>query len=348
MMFGGCTVFPPLINAHDHLELNHYPRTKFRDRYDNAHQWGEDVNTRLNQPPFLELRAYPLQDRLFIGGLKNLLCGALIVAHHNPPHPQLFKRDYPVHVISRYGWSHSLKFASTSEIQAAYRKTPTAAPWIIHLAEGTDDIAQAEYSQLKALGCASEKTVIVHGVGLSPQDQADAARRIRGLIWCPTTNDYLLGHTASTATWLSNGGRLALGSDSRLTADGDLLAEINTACKLLPPDCLPRLSASLDAAVILGISPPNISSGDYFVAAQFPKCRSEIALIVRRNTPLIGEPDLFRNFPDVKTVPALLDDVPKAINLNLARQVAACSLKEPGLEIAELPRSRRAWFPKTR
>src|SRR5215207_4406969 len=55
----GYTIFPGLINAHDHLELNHYPRSKFRDRYDNAHQWGEDVSAHLDKPPFRELRAYP-------------------------------------------------------------------------------------------------------------------------------------------------------------------------------------------------------------------------------------------------------------------------------------------------
>ena len=66
----GYTLFPGLVNAHDHLELNHYPRTKFRDAYENAHQWGEDVNARLNDEPFRTLRSYPLWDRVFIGGLK--------------------------------------------------------------------------------------------------------------------------------------------------------------------------------------------------------------------------------------------------------------------------------------
>src|SRR6185369_15942176 len=54
----GYTIFPGLINAHDHLELNHYPRTKFRERYDNASQWSADVNAHLNESPFKELRAY--------------------------------------------------------------------------------------------------------------------------------------------------------------------------------------------------------------------------------------------------------------------------------------------------
>jgi cytosine/adenosine deaminase-related metal-dependent hydrolase len=160
----GCAILPALVNAHDHLELNHYPRTKYRERYDNAHQWGEDVNEHLNDSLFRRLRAYPLWDRLFIGGLKNLLCGALTVAHHNPPHRELFRRDYPVRVLQRYGWTHSLHFSTDAEVVRAYRRTPPDVPFFIHLAEGTDKIAGGEYQRLNALGCVGSNTVIIHGV----------------------------------------------------------------------------------------------------------------------------------------------------------------------------------------
>ncbi|MEL6308550.1 MAG: hypothetical protein AAFQ52_10445, partial [Chloroflexota bacterium] len=98
----GYTLFPGMVNAHDHLELNHYPRTKFREVYDNAHQWGEDVNAQLDSEPFRTLRRYPLKDRLFIGGLKNLLCGATTVAHHGPKYREMYARDFPVRVLKNY------------------------------------------------------------------------------------------------------------------------------------------------------------------------------------------------------------------------------------------------------
>ena len=63
----GYTIFPGLINAHDHLELNHYPRSKFREKYDNARQWHEDMNARLDTEPYKSLRAYPLWDSLPVG-----------------------------------------------------------------------------------------------------------------------------------------------------------------------------------------------------------------------------------------------------------------------------------------
>ena len=39
----GAFVLPGLVNAHDHLELNHYGRQKFRDRYDNVITYGFGV-----------------------------------------------------------------------------------------------------------------------------------------------------------------------------------------------------------------------------------------------------------------------------------------------------------------
>ncbi|MCU0514542.1 MAG: amidohydrolase, partial [Anaerolineae bacterium] len=161
----GETLFAGLVNAHDHLELNHYPRTAYRQVYTSAHHWGDDVNARLDTLPFRVRRAYPLRDRLFIGGLKNLLCGATTVIQHGPAHAALFRPDFPVRVLRPYGWSHSLHFSPAAAVVASYRRTPPGVPWFIHLAEGTDAAAAGEYQRLKALGCAGSNTVLVHGVG---------------------------------------------------------------------------------------------------------------------------------------------------------------------------------------
>ncbi|MCC6612647.1 MAG: amidohydrolase [Anaerolineae bacterium] len=332
----GYALFPGLINAHDHLELNHYPRTKFRERYANAHDWGEDVNAHLDDEPFASLRALPLADRCFIGGLKNLLSGALTVVQHNPPHKCLFQRDFPVRVLHRYGWAHSLHFASDAEIVRSFKATPRGAPWFLHLAEGTDEIAASEYARLKALGCVDQRTVLIHGVGLSETDAVDVARRVRGLVVCPTTNAYLLGtgglHDSARA-FAAAGGTLALGSDSRLTADGDLLDEIRAAG-------IDPARAWASAARLLGMNETPFAPGtpaDFIAyradAGLADLGRAGLALIVRDGSPQIGDPALMAQFPHVQTIPALLDGQPKRVNLRLAQQIARCAIHEPGLEI---------------
>lgn len=331
----GYELSPAWINAHDHLELNHFPRTKFRDRYDNAHQWGMDVNARLNDEPYASLRAYPLWERLFIGGLKNLLCGATTVVQHGAPHRALYSRRFPVRVLRRYGWAHSLHFTPEDEIVRSYRATPPRTAWYIHLAEGTDETAAGEYARLKALGCVGRNTVIVHGVGLTDADIADAAPKVRGLVVCPTTNEYLVGRLPPMARWTQAGGRLALGSDSRLTAAGDLLKEGD-----------PR---RWHAPALVGLPQAHTldpgACADFIVvkSGRMVFGRAAIGLVALRGVPQIGDPDLMLKFP-VESVPAALDGTPKRIHHALARQIARCSLKEPGLELEALPHLERKWF----
>jgi cytosine/adenosine deaminase-related metal-dependent hydrolase len=245
----GRMVYPGLVNAHDHLEMNHFPRTKFRPKYDNAHQWGQDFTPQLDEEAFASLRRQPLDHRCQVGGIKNLRSGVTTVAHHNPLHKPLLHKDFVVRVVQRYGWAHSLYFEQ--EVLRTYRATPRGAPWMIHLAEGTDEVAARELAQLDMLGCLKSNTVLIHGVGLTEADRYHAILAGAGLVWCPSSNLFLLGQTAVVGAF-AEAGLLALGSDSRLTADGDMLDEIKAASATgqITPEQLFR-AVTTDAARLL-------------------------------------------------------------------------------------------------
>ncbi len=314
----GHVVLPALVNAHDHLSLNHYPRTRPRDRYVSAHDWGRDVDALLDQPPYRELRALPITDRLFIGGVKNLLCGALTVMHHDPPHPSLWGRDYPVRVLRRYTWAHSFGFADEQTIVRAHRRARWGSRFWMHLAEGTDDRAAGEYARLAALGCADARTVIVHGVGLTDADIAHGARRVRALVTCPTTNLSLLGTTARLDAWRAAGGQVWVGSDSRLTAAGDLLDEIAVLCHEGEPaaDALRRVMREMML--------PGGAPDDWIVVperARMPLRRADLALVVRSGRALIGDPALMRAHARAAHQACLLDGREKCIDARLAARI---------------------------
>jgi len=327
------TLRPALINAHDHLELNHFPRTKFRDRYANAHEWGEDVSRRLDDEPYRALRGLPLTDRLFSGALKNLLCGALIVVQHNPPHRALFQRDFPVRVVRRYRWAHSLHFTPPAAVRRAYRGARLRRiPFYIHIGEGVDAVAADELPRLAALlGPDLSQVVVIHGVGLRMEDILRYAPHVRGLVICPTTNRFLLGALPDAAAWVAAGGRIALGSDSRLTADGDLLDELRAA-----HDAFGDLPWRPDMTAGVRVPP-----GDQVaLRADVPLTqarRADLALVMRSGRPLIGDPDVMARFRRTPTVRARLDGVEKALDARLARQIARCAIREPGLELLEPP-----------
>lgn len=225
----GYLLLPGLINAHDHLEFSLFPKLG-RGPYQNAEQWAKDIY-RPDSPPIREHLDVPKHIRLWWGGIRNLLCGVTTVCHHNEFRADVFEDGFPVRVLKRYAWSHSLLFGG--DTAAAFRASDSQAPYIIHLAEGVDSASTAEVFELDRKKLLDARTVIVHGVALDDAGHDLLIRRGAALIWCPGSNLFTLGMTLSPERIRQNP-RIALGSDSAITA-GDLLDQIAIASKLGVP-----------------------------------------------------------------------------------------------------------------
>ena len=217
-------VLPGLINAHDHLEFNLFPRLG-NGPYPNSEAWARDIY-QPTSPALREHLSIPKPVRLWWGGIKNLLSGVTTVCHHNPYEPEIFGKDFPVRVVQRYGWGHSLAFEK--DLRRRFAATPQGAPFLIHLGEGTDEQSENEIFVLDEIGALSSCTVIVHGVGLTHDGHALRRRRGAALVWCPTSNRFTLGTTLDAQSIYPHES-LALGSDSALTSQGGLLDEIRAA-----------------------------------------------------------------------------------------------------------------------
>lgn len=344
----GAVVLPGLINAHDHLELNTLPRLKWRERHRNVREWIADFQPRFAADPCLAgLGAATLDDRVWVGGLKNLLSGVTTVCHHNPLHPVL-RRRFPVRVVRRFSFSHSL-LVDGDGLAATHHDTPPDRPWIVHAAEGVDEEAHGELATLRRLGCVDGRTVLVHGVGLCHAGAAAAIDAGAGLVWCPTSNQWLFGATADVRQF-DDADRLALGSDSRLSGAGDLLDEIRAAhatrqvsseglarvvtsgaARLLKLGAAGRLSAGApaDLTVLRG---QGADPFDALAAAT----RTDVLLTVIGGAPGVGHPR-FRPLFDASGTAAMdagVDGSPRLVARWIGRRAAALSAPEPGFEVA--------------
>jgi hypothetical protein len=335
----GALILPTLVNAHDHLELNHYPRTRPRPRYANAADWAQDVNALLDQSLYASRRAHPYEAKAHAGLVKNVLSGVHWVIQHGRPHPYLFRREHPIHVLAAYEWAHSVYLSTPREIQQAHGRATAQRRFFIHAAEGTDDRAAAEIATLEQLGCLDARTVLIHGVGI-PAATVTEALRPRGiaLVTCPTTNAYLLGALPALAEWR---GALAIGTDSRLTASGDLWDELRLLLEQVGALAWEALHAAPQA---LGLPiPPACAVGTPAACTVIgPRLtRGDIHLVVLDGQPLWGTPALMAALA-VPTVRAVLDGAAVALSQRLARWIGRATLEESGFALSQ-PAVRRWW-----
>ncbi len=244
----GHLVLPGLLNAHDHLPLNAFPEVPDLGTFGNAADWIDALRPVLDSIPFRAARAIDPEVRARHGALKNLLAGVTTVAHHDPWLDPMGGADFPVRVLSPYGWCHSPRLAGRygPGLEESHAMTPAGARWFIHLAEGTDGEARGEVTLLDRRGLLGLETVAVHGVGFSEKDVARFLAAGSSLVWCPSSNLKILGKTLDPGP-VARAGRLALGTDSRLSGSRDLLDELRAA----------RDASQLPAAALLGLVTTN-------------------------------------------------------------------------------------------
>jgi cytosine/adenosine deaminase-related metal-dependent hydrolase len=285
--FPDAEVAPGLINAHDHLHRNHYGRLG-RPPYANAYAWADDIQVR-DSARIAEGRTFGRRQALLDGAWKNLFCGVTTVVHHDPWEPD-FDDGFPLNVVR-------VNSADSLGMETDLVRLAGGGPFCLHLAEGSDARAASEVDQLAELGLLGPDLIAVHGVGMDD----GAVARFRGsgaaLVWCPTSNRYLFGRTAPQ-TLLAEGTDVLLGSDSRLTGDGDLLDEIRCARALgsLDDDRL-RGAVGTVAARRFGLPEPSLEPGsaaDLIVvrAPVLEASAEDVLLVLVGGEPRLAHPSL--------------------------------------------------------
>jgi hypothetical protein len=262
-----------------------------------------------------------------------------------------------VRVLRNFHWSHSLgmgvKSSGTSAraygppVVESFAATPPHEPWIIHLAEGTDELAAAELARLDALGCLARNTVLVHAVGLREADVELIVARGAAVIWCPSSNLAILGRTLAPRRLLA-AGRLALGSDSRLSGARDLLAELKVAA--MHSDLTPRelldLASTCAARVLRAPTVGSLAPGQYAdllvlrdrggdpYAQLLAASRADLRAVVRDGVPAVADPDFAAWFAacGLEVLPVKLDGSEKLLARERLGGDMDAARMEPGLE----------------
>src|SRR5215471_15121010 len=186
---GKTLAFPGLINSHDHLEFNCYPPLG-NPPYADFLAWGPNVH-RDNNQLIAGVERLPRSTRVEIGILKNLLWGVTSVVHHG--NRVSAGASTSIELISWLDCLHSpeLERWASAEFLKFWRNQPVVA----HIAEGRTQESRRRALSFMRLNRFHRRLIGVHGVALEGPDFA----KLDALVWCPSSNFFLLGQTADIA-----------------------------------------------------------------------------------------------------------------------------------------------------
>jgi len=243
----GGTIYPGLIELHNHPAYNAIPLWSVEKRYLNRGQWRNDAlyKRRVANPATLLTHhpqdIYPksvarfVECRALLGGVTTTQGLTLSSLGSTVPYYQGLVRN----VEFSYGanWptatDHINDFASFGEFQQTYGPLMDQglSRLFIHLCEGTDQTTQALFSNLidpKGKPLIGGNLVSIHGTALGPP-QMMLLKPAGGLVWSPTSNFLLYGATTNVSAAISAGVTVAIGCDWGPSGTKNLLGELKIA-----------------------------------------------------------------------------------------------------------------------
>jgi len=243
----GGTIYPGLIELHNHPAYNAIPLWSVPTRYLNRGQWRNDpLYKRKVANPAALLTHHPqdiypksvaryVECRALLGGVTTTQGLTLSSLGSTVSYYQGLVRI----VEFAYGanWptatDHINDFASFAEFQQTYGPVMSQplSRLVIHLCEGTDQTTQALFANLiDASGkpLISSNLITIHGTALGPVQFA-SLKPASGLIWSPTSNFLLYGDTTNVSAAISAGVTVAIGCDWAPSGTKNVLGELKIA-----------------------------------------------------------------------------------------------------------------------
>jgi 5-methylthioadenosine/S-adenosylhomocysteine deaminase len=237
------TIYPGLIELHNHLPYGVLPLWRVDRRYTNRDQWRGTANYR-------KLVIAPLG---VLGASRSLsaavaryteckcLAGGVTTSQGVALAKQAGMQRFYHGVVrnAEWGGDASLPNASTHIADVAAADAPAFLSALghhhcvlLHLSEGVDDKSRRHFLDLQIADdeWAIARTLAgIHAVALQPGDFKTLAQGGGAMIWSPFSNYLLYGATADVRAARTNRVRMGLGSDWSFTGSKNLMGELKVA-----------------------------------------------------------------------------------------------------------------------
>ena len=241
----GGTVFPGLIELHNHLSYDALQLWQVPKRYTNRDQWGGAGN-----PDYRRLVSGPMKllgpdPALMPAVVRYVECKALVAGTTTSQGIELFSNKGARRLYR--GDIRNVEQTDDPELPGAGTRIgdvdAASAPaflqalkgkpcYILHLSEGTDSAARNHFLALKisdSRWALADSLAGIHCVALTSEDFAVLAGYGASMVWSPLSNLLLYGQTADIKAAKTAGVRIGIGSDWAPSGSKNLLGELKVA-----------------------------------------------------------------------------------------------------------------------
>jgi 5-methylthioadenosine/S-adenosylhomocysteine deaminase len=237
------TIFPGLIELHNHLSYNVLPMWQVPHTFVHRGQWADHPDKRrlISQPmavlasigSMIQAIVRYVEAKCLVGGVTTSQ-GMCLMAAPGISH-------------SYRGIVRNVEQTDDAALPEALTRIPDVEnaeeflarlerargrAFLLHLAEGVGPVARKHFLALQIAGARwaiTRSLVGIHGTGLQDGDFDVFARMGAGLVWSPLSNLLLYGNTLDIRRAKQAGLRLALGSDWSPSGSKNLLSELKVA-----------------------------------------------------------------------------------------------------------------------
>lgn len=236
------TIFPGLIDLHNHFVYNVLPLWVVPKRYSNRSQWPRHVE-------YKSRVSMPIKDVLTRSGIlsgallryveaKALIGGATtgqgILTSTKGGRQAFYGAMRNVEVtrddrLPEAGTRVPDLATAEKQIEDFRSKLQNLTAYFYHLAEGIDDSARQHFLNLQENQLVAPSLVGIHALGLNPRDLEYLAARGAKIVWSPFSNLLLYGQTLDLRAVKDSGVPFGIGCDWSPTGSKNLLQELKVA-----------------------------------------------------------------------------------------------------------------------
>ncbi|MFE6076746.1 amidohydrolase family protein [Paenibacillus sp. NPDC057886] len=235
------TIYPGLLDLHNHFVYNVLPLWGVPERYQNRTQWPRKREYVSNiSLPIRVLAGYSrtaraivryVEAKALIGGtttgqgIRTRVQGGIRLFHGAMRNVEETNDDR----LPEAGTLVQNLQNNSEAIKNFRRDLETHTAFFYHLCEGVDTSTRRYFTQLIENDLIRKSLVGIHALALKPEDFNTLADQGAKVVWSPFSNLLLYGQTLDLATLKESGVRFSIGSDWSPTGSKNLLQELKVA-----------------------------------------------------------------------------------------------------------------------